>query len=162
MITAECANNTETIKALSLWQPWASLIPMGVKNYETRSWGTHYRGKLLICSAKANSSELRDFTWRLAAKHRLLLNWNELPLGSAIAICDLTDCFQMTESNIVQQSELERAVGDWRPGRYAWKLENIQSLSPAPIKGKQGLFNVSLSVISLPAIAQVCAAGAIA
>ena len=39
-----------TLKAISLWQPWASLIPLGLKHYETRSWKTNYRGKLLICS----------------------------------------------------------------------------------------------------------------
>ncbi|WP_180267711.1 hypothetical protein [Nostoc linckia] len=36
------------IKALSLWQPWATLIGMEVKRYETRSWGTNYRGRLLF------------------------------------------------------------------------------------------------------------------
>ena len=41
-----------TIKALSMWQPWASLVGTGAKRYETRSWSTNYRGLLLICSAK--------------------------------------------------------------------------------------------------------------
>ncbi len=41
-----------TIKALSMWQPWASLVGTGAKSYETRSWSTNYRGPLLICSAK--------------------------------------------------------------------------------------------------------------
>ena len=36
------------MKALSLWQPWASLIALGVKTIETRSWSTTYRGPLLI------------------------------------------------------------------------------------------------------------------
>ncbi len=36
------------MKALSLWQPWASLIALGVKTIETRSWATNYRGPLAI------------------------------------------------------------------------------------------------------------------
>jgi hypothetical protein len=39
-------------KAISLHQPWASLIALEIKKRETRSWSTKYRGKLLICSTK--------------------------------------------------------------------------------------------------------------
>jgi hypothetical protein len=39
-------------RAISLHQPWASLVALGIKRYETRSWSTKFRGKLLICSAK--------------------------------------------------------------------------------------------------------------
>ncbi len=35
-------------RALTLWQPWASLIAIGAKTIETRSWSTAYRGPLLI------------------------------------------------------------------------------------------------------------------
>jgi hypothetical protein len=40
------------IKAVSLWEPWASLMRTGAKTIETRSWFTSYRGPLLICAAK--------------------------------------------------------------------------------------------------------------
>jgi hypothetical protein len=36
------------MKALSLHQPWASLIGLGVKTIETRSWSTKYRGPLAV------------------------------------------------------------------------------------------------------------------
>ncbi len=39
-------------KAISLWQPWASLLVMGLKHWLNMSWKTDYRGKLVICSAK--------------------------------------------------------------------------------------------------------------
>lgn len=45
------------IKAISLHQPWASLIAMGFKKFETRSWGTNYRGKLVICAALKNTKQ---------------------------------------------------------------------------------------------------------
>ena len=36
------------MKALTIQQPWASVITMGVKTIETRSWSTKYRGPLAI------------------------------------------------------------------------------------------------------------------
>ena len=50
----ESQDTIAQIKAILLHQPWASLIPMGLKHFETRSWPTNYRGKLVICVAKKN------------------------------------------------------------------------------------------------------------
>ena len=36
------------MKALSLTEPYATLIRKGIKTIETRSWKTSYRGKLYI------------------------------------------------------------------------------------------------------------------
>ena len=36
------------MKALSIKQPWASLIAHGIKNIENRTWKTHFRGKIYI------------------------------------------------------------------------------------------------------------------
>ena len=36
------------MKALTIKEPWASLIINGYKKYKFRSWKTHYRGKILI------------------------------------------------------------------------------------------------------------------
>ena len=40
------------MKAISLWQPWASLMAAGAKHNETRSWRTCHFGDLVVCSAK--------------------------------------------------------------------------------------------------------------
>jgi hypothetical protein len=40
------------VKAISLWQPWASFIASGAKRIETRSWATSYRGPIAIHAAK--------------------------------------------------------------------------------------------------------------
>ena len=132
-----------TLKAISLWQPWASLIPLGLKHYESRSWKTLYRGKLLICSTTNNSKHYREY---LKVKDELQLPpWNEnnFPHGCAIAICDLVDCIEMAPEFIAQQSQTEILCGDWQVGRYAWKLKNIQPIPESfAVKGKQGLFNI--------------------
>lgn len=45
------------VKALSLWQPWASLLVHGHKRVETRGWPTSFRGPLLIHAAKRLDDE---------------------------------------------------------------------------------------------------------
>ncbi|MBW4607733.1 MAG: ASCH domain-containing protein [Hassallia sp. WJT32-NPBG1] len=130
-----------TLKAISLWQPWASLIPLGLKHYETRSWKTNYRGKVLICSTAINSKQHKQYL--KICEQLQLPPWENFPHGCAIALCDLVDCIEMTAEFISQQSTTEILCGDWQMGRYAWKLENIQGITePLAVKGKQGLFNV--------------------
>ena len=36
------------MKALTIRQPWASLFALGIKQMETRSWDTKYRGPVAI------------------------------------------------------------------------------------------------------------------
>lgn len=47
------------MKAISLWQPWASLIAAGVKSIETRGWPTNYRGQIAIHAAKRPRRSVR-------------------------------------------------------------------------------------------------------
>lgn len=43
---------------------------------------------------------------------------------------------------ISEQTDLERTVGDWQGGRFAWKLSNVRPIpTPIPASGKQGLWN---------------------
>jgi phage N-6-adenine-methyltransferase len=141
-------NATSEYKAISLWQPWASLISLGLKHYETRSWNTKYRGKLLICATASNSKERNEY---LKIKDKLQLPpWETFTHGCALVLCDLVDSIEMTESFIGQQSQTEILCGDWQVGRFAWKLENIQLLAqPFAVKGKQGFFSVNVKNLQL-------------
>jgi hypothetical protein len=40
------------MKAITLHQPWATLVAIEQKKIETRSWPTSYRGPLAIHAAK--------------------------------------------------------------------------------------------------------------
>lgn len=136
------------MKALTIWQPYASLIAKGLKGYETRGFRTHYRGPILIHSGQ------RPMHWILkhSAENALdvaiesfgMESFMRLPVGCAICIVDLVDCIEMTPEFIAKQSKTELAVGDWQPGRYAWKLENPREISPVELSGKQGLWNAAL------------------
>jgi activating signal cointegrator 1 len=137
--------NTLCIKAITLWQPWASLIARHAKLYETRSWSTRYRGWLAIHAAKRKPE---GFT---AAAHVLAevgyTRWSQLPTGAIVAVARLTGVISTDARAFVENlSEQERTFGDYSPGRYAWKLEDVRRLEePIAVAGKQGLWNWELT-----------------
>jgi activating signal cointegrator 1 len=147
------------LKAITLWQPWATLIALGYKKYETRHWATNYRGELAIHAAKR--PVIQDELAKIAfdsighLEYSLLQNL-EYPYGSIIAICDLQDCLAMIDVHIPGRlstieissvSTLEKSVGLWRAGRYAWELNNIKATEPQQYRGSQGLWNLDESLV---------------
>lgn len=129
-------------KAISLWQPWASLIASGAKVHETRSWKTFYQGPLLICAAQRRpAGDLLP----LIEKWKEYLPEGNLPLGEAVALVDLEGCY-MTSGISHIHTPTDEEMGDWSPGRYAWRLENVRlPIRPIPIKGHQGLWDVEIN-----------------
>lgn len=131
------------MKAITLWQPWASLMVLGVKKIETRSWPTRYRGPLAIHAAKRifipDSDEFRYFMGLYIIDPKIL------PLGAMLGICQQVDCIQVPDSSskgVPGLTNTERAFGDYTPGRYAWITTGMKAFdSPIPCSGKQGLWN---------------------
>ena len=150
------------MKAISLWQPWASLIMTRGKTYETRSWATNYRGPLVICAAKGGlpKAELihQLCCWSfqgglaplvgkpldLSAKTWSGVEIGNLPFGMALGVVDLVDCIK-TDDITQAQIGTDRPFGDFGLGRYAWRLENVRPFEkPLPVKGKQGFFDMEI------------------
>jgi hypothetical protein len=136
------------MKALSLHQPWASLILFGIKKYETRSWETNYRGKLLICAAQKKGLLQKESYGYIRSKYLSIRTpaYTNLPFGVTILKCNLTECIKMTKEFIEKQSEQEIDCGDWTEGKYAWKLENIEEVPQIEVTGRQKLFQVNICV----------------
>jgi hypothetical protein len=132
------------MKALTLWEPWASLIASGDKLIETRSWETKYRGKLLITAAARKLDEGDKIEARNLLKSIGYTDGDsfKINLGKVVALCDLDDCMCMSQNFIDAQIEKERLVGNWQLGRYAWILKDVVDLrdKAISIKGKQGLW----------------------
>lgn len=121
------------MKALSLWQPWASAIALGLKRVETRHWSTKYRGPLIIHAAKRWTREERV----MAEAHGLFA----LPLGMIVASANLVEV--LPSERIAQMvGNQELAWGNYGPGRFGWLLDDIQPLAPVPFRGAQGFFDV--------------------
>lgn len=97
------------MKFLTIRQPWASLISLGVKRIETRSWSTSFRGPLAIHAGKAKPSRdlVRMGQWLTRwdygegryAMSDGLGKWVALPLGAVVAVCDLIDVVPIVASD---------------------------------------------------------------
>ena len=147
----------DAMKALSLWQPWASLMALGLKKVETRSWYISHRGPLIIASCAKWDQEVLcsldlarkppvlsgDFEWRmmLEAMHRRgVATLGELPLGAALCIVNVVDCLRIEEVRGTL-TEQELAFGDYRDGRWVIITKDCQRFpTPIPCRGKQGLW----------------------
>ncbi len=114
------------MKCISLWQPWASLIVIGAKQFETRSWSTSYRGPLLIHAAQKWDLEQRETCinepfssalggdkfpnqpqsdWFLAS-----LMSSHLPRGCIIGMVELVDCYQVFQTPLLLRGSKKHYV----------------------------------------------------
>lgn len=130
------------MKCLTLTQPWATLVALGLKGVETRSWSTDYRGPLAIHAAKGYPGYAKDFTRSCLNNGWLLNSHFPLPLGEVVAITQLVDVISAEQAIQDRRVALsERHFGDFSPGRFAWLLDGVQVLAePVPARGALGLW----------------------
>jgi hypothetical protein len=130
------------MKALTVIQPWASLLAAGAKRYETRTWSTRYRGPLLIHASKKMPLSAQEIakqepfisTLFAAGFHHPTI----LPTGVILAAVQLVDCSATTA---IALSDEENHFGDFRPGRWAWECIVLkQFANPIPFRGSLGLW----------------------
>jgi hypothetical protein len=149
---------SDEVRAISLHQPWASLIAQGAKTIETRSWRTPYRGLLAIHAAKVVSRDLLVLAEPAAydqatidAVYRAL---KDPPRGAIVAVARLVKCLPTAPQGspyvnlwVQRLSHQEVAFGDFRPGRWGWVLEDVRALSePVPCRGQQGIWPLPADV----------------
>jgi hypothetical protein len=151
-----------SIPTLTLTQPWATLVAIGAKRIETRSWRTSYRGPLAIHAAKSFPQECKDLVWTKPFYEALIQRdvpagddhpyfeqgakrdiFPAIPVGVVVAVCRLVDVvpteWLVTRSEPI--SAQERALGNYSHGRFGWLLEDIRPLrEPIPAKGALGLW----------------------
>ena len=134
------------MRCLTLTQPWATAVFLGLKHYETRSWRTNYRGPLLIHAAKGWKAEDRAFLRaRMVAGQLTPKQCAELPFGVIIGRVDLVDCVPTATNqfSMGDAPEGEWLWGNYSSGRYVWKLANpVRFAEPIPYRGALGLFEV--------------------
>src|SRR5918997_3663558 len=139
------------MKALTLTQPWSTLVALGVKKIETRSWSTPYRGRLAIHAAKGFPPDARLICRREPFKRVLMAagieSLADLPLGVLLATVQLVDCVPIGKVRSQLSSE-EYAFGDYSAGRWAWLLEDVQPLAvPVQARGMLGIWTVDAGVL---------------
>lgn len=138
------------MKAVTLYQPYATLVAIGAKKIESRSWGTKYLGPLAIHASKKQPKWCRELERESPFKEALYPNGNYLypwtSCGCILAICELSACWPIDDrgNGPFSISGQERAFGDYTPGRVMWVLENVRELKhPIPAKGALGLWEWS-------------------
>lgn len=136
------------MRAITLWQPWASLIFAGWKKYETRNRHTFVRGPLLIHAAACKPKLPESCDWLTSQQQgdfsELLYDafgcsWNHtLPTGAILGEVGLDECKTVDGYDVDAPEQL---CGNWTQGRFAWRLTNPQRFSaPIPAKGSQGFW----------------------
>ena len=119
--------------ALSVLQPWASLIVAGARRYEVRRWHTALRGPLAIHA----SGRLPPGGFAPG---------RSLPLGYVLGTVELTDCVRVEDLPAE-----ERALAEFRPGHWVWRFRDPRPF-PRPVRarGRLGLFRIDLPGPALP------------
>lgn len=149
------------MKALTLHQPWATLMAIGAKYIETRRWPTNYRGELAIHAAKVFPGYAKDACYSIPILKALgwphgkgtTQQWLDdinsrikaLPLGAIVGTCDLVLIFEtglITNSSILARVEQEKGLGNYAPGRFGWMTANMKRRDPpVAARGAQGLWD---------------------
>lgn len=134
------------MRAISLWQPHASLWLTVHKIHETRSWPFPHVGPLAVHAAKKLTDDLPPET--LAIVERAFgKDWRTtLPCGALIGGVEIIGCKPTAEvyppANAGPFPD-DYWCGDFSPGRFAWERRRAFTLpKPREWRGRQNIFQV--------------------
>ena len=117
------------LKALSIRQPWASLIASGRKTLEVRTWRTSYRGPMVICASTA--PDVRAINW---------FEKPDEPRGCTICLVDLIDVRRGTPEDEID------ALCD-PSGYFVWVLKRPRRLEQVPVKGRLSVWEIDKRLV---------------
>ncbi len=144
------------MKAITMTQPWATLLALGANRIETRSWPTNYRGPLAIHTAmgfpKYAMELCRQSPYAEALAAGGYADPADLPRGQIISVGmldDLLQCDESTGRSIIEQSRAgllppdELAFGGFFTGPLRFRhARHAHAADPIPARGMLGLWNV--------------------
>lgn len=117
------------MRCLAVRQPWAWALVAGAKDIENRTWGTDYRGPVII-QASSSKTVVNQFS---------RIGDTELPtmpfaFSALIGVVDLVDVVALHES-----LESNR----WASGPFCWRIANARMFKePIAAKGKLNLYKL--------------------
>ena len=136
---------------ISVRQPWAMMLALGIKEFETRSWETQHRGPLAIHASSRMSPDDQRWFWECPEAQEALTHYGYpdpgfLPLGAIIAVGKLFAIYP-TEALEGHVTRCEQAFGDFTAGRYAWQMSGMRVLThPIPYKGRLGIWTCEIQL----------------
>ena len=142
-------NDCVGMKALSLTQPWAELVVLGEKQWETRSWRTSHRSRIAIHAAK------KFLGWAKALTEEdpyFVTALGKYPITRVArgAIVGTVEILEMQPTDELRDflGRKEIAFGDYQSERWGWKLANpVRLLEPIPCRGMLGLWEVPPEIV---------------
>ena len=137
------------MKAITIKQPWASLICSGIKDIENRTWKTNFRGRVLIHAGATDAgdytlittqeqrNEIMGYGWTHGLdSYKDLYTQKSAILGSVV----IADCVINHPSIWAEKTpiaHLGKLTIECQPPIYNWVLANpIMFEKPIPAKGK--------------------------
>jgi hypothetical protein len=150
------------LAAVSLHQPWAIFMALGLKRWETRSWATTHRGPLVICASKGIPAYAWEFlrqSWVLSLlrEHRVELGDVDRTAGHALAVVSLVETVRTPDitrdaiadmSHATTPGRLEAALGNYGPRRWAWQTAGLRRFAkPFPASGRHGVWPISRALV---------------
>lgn len=136
--------------ALTLTQPWATLVMTSAKRVETRAWRTRLQGGLAIHAASSMPCWVRelwaDEPYRAALQRAGIVDLKTLPRGALLGSVTMTGCVpteKILTGMVAGGSPDELLFGDFTPGRFGWLLASPAPLTaPIPMRGRQRLWRL--------------------
>jgi hypothetical protein len=147
------------MKAISIWQPHASLIVCGAKPFETRHWAAPKWaiGQRIAIHASKCTDDLIDLQEYIQGRQEFgdaevidsyEAMWEELvaagfstlaalPRGAIIGTAVMSECIRTED--LIDPGHF----GNFAPGRFAWRMTDLKPLAESiQFRGQQGFFNV--------------------
>lgn len=133
------------MKALTVQQPWAGLIVLGIKTCETRSWNTKHRGQLAIHSSAKMTKEgekllkelMKEAPEQFFKDSEAYKTCTEL--GAILGTVSIRETYSTNDST--PTTGTEKRLGDYSPNRYFWHCVNpAKFASPIHAKGALSLW----------------------
>ncbi len=145
------------MRVISLYQPYATLMALGLKTNETRSWDTKYRGALAIHATANMPAWCRELCYKEPFRSTLgLYGYNalNLPKGAIVGTVEVVGtadakkwafdaCIKLHPRSPERERIMnEIAFGDYSEDRFAWQTINpVRFDTPIPATGSQGFWN---------------------
>lgn len=140
----------------SIFQPFATLMALGLKKNETRTWGVNYRGPMCIAATVTGRSlvyvdrnlmlpifqeALRPHVVRPEGQNEVRAT--DLVYGKILAMVDIVGCVPADVALRMGITDMEKAFGDYAPGRFVYLTANLRRFeTPIPVKGSQRFYRI--------------------
>ncbi len=149
-------SGSHNLRALTVKDPWATLIAIGAKQIETRSYRTRHRGPIAIHSSKALSREDQELCTHEpicgALERAGIRSSADMPRGTVVAVAEIIGCDQVPHApdwETCVPDEPERSFGFYSPGRWMWRLQGVHKLpEPVECRGMLGLWQLPPEVLT--------------